>query len=109
MSQQPLEGAALLQDALTKFKTITLPKPSDKELALFNADYKWIAYLKPEYTLFPEADNPDRSLLGKGGFGAAYRVKSTKNTSEPVRVVKVLQKKFLTSTAEIQHLSSELA
>lgn len=107
--RQPLEGAALLQDALTKFKSVTLPRPSSNDLALFNTDYKWIAYLKPEYTLFPEAGNPDRALLGKGGFGSAYRVKSAKNPSEPVRVVKVLQKRFLRSAAEIQHLCSELA
>jgi serine/threonine protein kinase len=50
------------------------------------------------------------SRLGEGSYGAAYRMKSTTNDKEPLRVVKVIPKDRVSKhLLQIQHLASELA
>ena len=103
----PAELSAMLDDALTKFQSKRLDEPPREELLHYGDEDRWIPYLKPEYQLFPDKS---RALLGKGGYGAAYRVKSTKNPNEPVRVVKVVVKRRVSTNAlQIQHCVVELA
>lgn len=50
------------------------------------------------------------SRLGEGSYGAAYRMKSSTNDKEPLRVVKVIPKDRVSKhLLQIQHLASELA
>ena len=97
----------MLDDALRKFQSTKLADPSPGEAAKFREDDRWIPSLATEYVLFPDAE---RALLGKGGYGAAYKVKSVKHPKEPVRVVKVIVKNRVISNAlQIQHMCAELA
>lgn len=103
----PKQLTDLLDDALFKFKSVSLPEPPREVALKYREEDRWIPYLAPVYTLYPDAE---RALLGKGGYGAAYKVKSTQNPNEPARVVKVIVKaRVCTNPLQIQHMCAELA
>jgi serine/threonine protein kinase len=103
----PAELRAMLDDALNKFQSVRLPEAPQSELMKYSDEERWIPCLAPEYRLYPDKD---RALLGRGGYGAAYKTQNVKNPNAPLCVVKVIVKqRVCTNALQIQHMCAELA